>query len=131
MLAPFVERHVGEQFRRRYSGVVEQNIGAAEFREHTAAGVLNRLLVGDIGLNHQRALPGFLYGMRGRIELADIAANKREIGAGFRQCDRRRLADTASGAGDDSDIPFEAEQRRKRHRITSPSGHRQPVARRR
>jgi hypothetical protein len=89
------------------------------------------VLVGDIGLDHQRASPGFLYGMRRRIELADVAANKREIGAGLRQRDGRRLADNDSGTGDESDITFEAEQRRQRHRITSPSGHRQPAARRR
>src|ERR1700751_2861427 len=60
----------------------------------------DRKFIGDVGLDHQRALPCCFHGMRGCIELADIAANEREIGAGLRQRNRRRLADATSRAGD-------------------------------
>src|SRR3984885_5164458 len=81
---PFVERHIGEEFWRGYSGIVEQNVGAAEFARHTIAGAFDLRFVGDVGFDHQRAAPGFLYRSRGRIELLHITANEREIGAGFR-----------------------------------------------
>ena len=76
-----------EQFRRGDAGIVEQNIGAGRIRaQHARAHASDRRLVGDVGLDHQRAAPGFFDGTRGLSSLATIAADERD--------DRRRLPPT-------------------------------------
>jgi hypothetical protein len=82
--APFVERHIGEQLWRRYAGVIEQDISAAEFRDHAVAGGLDCPLVGDVSLDDKRTAPAGMDSVSRLIKLAPIAADKREIGAGIR-----------------------------------------------
>ncbi len=128
---PLVERHVNEEFRRCDTGIVEENVSAAELGYYSFARSLNRCLIGHVGFDNQRLTAGAFDGGGGLLQFRHVAADDREVRAGFGQRDRRSVADPTTGAGYDRYMTLNVEEPVYAHRVTSPFDHRRRATPRR
>ena len=117
--------------RRCDTGIVEENVSAAELGYYSFARSLNRCLIGHVGFDNQRLTAGAFDGGSGLLQFRYVAADDREVRAGFGQCDRRSVADPTTGAGYDRYMTLNVEEPVYAHRVTSPFDHRRRATPRR
>ena len=88
----------GERRQQHHAGVVDQDLGATEVVLDALRSGDERVAVGDVGLNRDRALAE-LAGER--LDAIRAAGQQRDAMAVGRQHAGRRLSDARRGAGDD------------------------------
>ena len=100
-------RRLEDGLRPDGSGVVDQNVEAAELGDGALDQVANGVLVADIGGDGEGAPPQGADGVRGFVDAAGQAfggllalGGHHDIRAFLREADRQRPADAAAGSGD-------------------------------
>ena len=107
---PLLEFERVRRFSNIDAGIVDENVDAAELFGDAFDHGSDISLVGDVGGDRDRpdAARLELGGRGGRFRF--IAADHRDVGAGFRQPPRHAEPDAAIAAGDDSHLAAEIEQ---------------------
>src|SRR5882724_197849 len=122
---PAVDRDVLGLGAERGAGVVDHDVEPAPLRDGALDGPLHLVLLPDVHRDRERA-PAEVGDLLGDgLEVLELAAAERDVGARARELDRDRLADARAAAGDDSGLAFE------RERGLGHGGHDTPATRRR